>query len=165
MISPTVLNILYGTQDIPHSTAHPHGTAHMSYRVRIKVGSLVWFSYVALKLSCADRGVVSPDFVLLVQARMCNTNQAHHQYKRGCALRARQPRSQHCVSTALAQAASFSTLIGCNLNDKSVRKVLKSQLRSEISTGLKLQSMKDQETALQFTQKLKLLDNELFNLH
>ena len=26
-----------------------------------------------------------------------------------------QPRSQHCLSTALAQTVSFSTLIGCNL--------------------------------------------------
>ena len=31
-----------------------------------------------------------------------------------------QPRSQHFISTVLALAVSFSTLIGCNLNDKSV---------------------------------------------
>ena len=43
---------------------------------------------------------------------------------------------------------SFSILIGCNLNDESVRKILKTQLRYEISNGLQLQSMKDQETVL-----------------
>ena len=59
---------------------------------------------------------------------------------------------------------SFSILIGCNLNDESVRKILKTQLRYEISNGLQLQSTKDQETVLQFTRK-QLLDNEMFNLH
>ena len=68
------------------------------------------------------------------------------------------------LSTALAQAVSFSTLIGCNLNDESVRKILKTQLRYEISNGLQLQSTKNQETVLQFTRK-QLLDNEMFNLH
>ena len=53
-----------------------------------------------------------------------------------------QPRSQHCLSTALAQAVSISTLTGCNLNDESVRKVLKTQLRHEICNGLQLQSTK-----------------------
>ena len=75
-----------------------------------------------------------------------------------------QPRSQHCLSTALAQAASFSTLTCCNLNDLSVRKVLKTQLRYEISNGLQLQWTKDQETVLQFTRK-QFLDNEMFNVH
>ena len=76
-----------------------------------------------------------------------------------------QPRSQHCLSTALAQAVSFFTLIGFNLNNESVRKILKTQLRYEVSYGLQLQSTKDQETVLQFTQK-QLLDNEMFlNLH
>ena len=46
-----------------------------------------------------------------------------------------QPRSQHCLSTVLAQGVSFSILIGCNLNDESVRKILKTQLRYEISNG------------------------------
>ena len=31
-----------------------------------------------------------------------------------------QPRSRHFISTALAQAVEFSTLTGCNSNDKSV---------------------------------------------
>ena len=35
----------------------------------------------------------------------------------------------------LAQAVGFSTLMGCNLNDESVRKILKTQLRYEISNG------------------------------
>ena len=39
-----------------------------------------------------------------------------------------QPRSQHCLSKALVQSVSFWTLIGCNLNDESVRKTLKTQL-------------------------------------
>ena len=55
-----------------------------------------------------------------------------------------QPRSQDCLSTALAQAVGFSTLIGCTLNDESVRKILKTQLRYAISNGLQLQSTKDQ---------------------
>ena len=38
-------------------------------------------------------------------------------------------------------AESFSTLIDCNLNDESVRKILKTQLRYEISNGLELQSI------------------------
>ena len=62
-----------------------------------------------------------------------------------------QPRSQHCLLIALAQGASFSILIGRNLNDESVRKILKTQLRYEISNGLQLQSTNDQETVLQFT--------------
>ena len=40
MISPTVLNISHGTQDVPHSThdtlhgtEHPHVTEHTLYRV------------------------------------------------------------------------------------------------------------------------------------
>ena len=57
---------------------------------------------------------------------------------------------------------SISTLISCNLNDESVRKVLKTQLRYQICNGLKLQSTK--ETVLQFTRK-QLLDSEMFNLH
>ena len=69
--------------------------------------------------------------------------------------------SQHCLSTALALAVSFSTLIGLYLNDGSVRKVLKTPLRYEISDGLQLQSTKENE--LQFTRK-QLLDNEMFNL-
>ena len=52
----------------------------------------------------------------------------------------------------------------CNLNDESVRKILKTQLRYEISNGLQLQSTKDQLTVLQFTRK-QLLDNEMLNLH
>ena len=68
-----------------------------------------------------------------------------------CYLAPTQPRSQHCLSTAVAQAVSFSTLIGCNLNDESVRKILKTQLRYEISNGLQLQLTKDQLTVLQFT--------------
>ena len=59
---------------------------------------------------------------------------------------------------------SSSTLTGCNLNDVSVRKILKTQLRYEISYGLQLQSTKDQSTVLQFTRK-QLLDNEMLNLH
>ena len=74
-----------------------------------------------------------------------------------------QSRSQHCLSTTLAKGVSFSILIGCNLNNESVRKILKTQLRYEISNGLQLQSTKNQETALQFTRK-QLLDNEMFNL-
>ena len=43
MISPTVLNIPHGTQDIPHGTEHPrgtehpHGTGHTLYRVFLMV--------------------------------------------------------------------------------------------------------------------------------
>ena len=70
-----------------------------------------------------------------------------------------QPRSQHCLS---AQAVTFSTLTGCHLNDKSVRKVLKTRPRYEISNGLQLQWTK--ETVLQFTRK-QVLDKEMFNLH
>ena len=40
--SPTVLNTLHGTHDIPHvhhdiphGTEHPHGTAHTLYRVSL----------------------------------------------------------------------------------------------------------------------------------
>ena len=33
---------------------------------KIKVDSLVWFPGLASKLACTDRGVASPDFVLLV---------------------------------------------------------------------------------------------------
>ena len=47
-----------------------------------------------------------------------------------------QPRFQHCLSIALAQAVSFLTLIGCHLNDESVRKSLKTQLRYEIINDL-----------------------------
>ena len=75
-----------------------------------------------------------------------------------------QPRFQHCLSTALAQGVSFSTLIGRNLNDESIQNILKTQLRHEISNGLQLQSTKDRESVLQFTRK-QLLDNEMFNLH
>ena len=75
----------------------------------------------------------------------------------------RQPRSQHCLSTALAQAVGFSTLIGCNLNEESVRKILETQLRYEISNGLKLHLTKDQLNVLPFTRK-QLLDNEMFKL-
>ena len=73
-----------------------------------------------------------------------------------------QPPSQHCLSTGLAQAVSFSTLIGCYLNDESVRKVLKTQVQYQISNDLQLQSMKEAE--LQSTRK-QLLDNEMVNLH
>ena len=59
---------------------------------------------------------------------------------------------------------SFSTLVGCTLNDEFVRKILKTQLRYEIFNGFQLQSTKDQLTVLQFTRK-QLLDNEMFNLH
>ena len=34
---------------------------------------------------------------------------------------------------------SFSILTGCNLNEESVLKILKTQLRYEISNGLRLQ--------------------------
>ena len=59
---------------------------------------------------------------------------------------------------------SFSTLIGCNLHDESVRKILKTELPYEFSNGLQLQSMKDQLTVLQFKRK-QILDNETFNLY
>ena len=57
------------------------------------------------------------------------------------------------VSTTLTQAVSFSTLIGCNLNDESVQKIQKTQPQYEISNGLQLQLTKDQLTVLQFTRK------------
>ena len=62
-----------------------------------------------------------------------------------------QSRSQHCLSTALAQAVGFSALIGCNLNEESVRKILKTQLRYEIFNGLQLHLTNNQLTVLQFT--------------
>ena len=80
----------------------------------------------------------------------------------GAAFLLSQPRSQHCLSTALAQAVSISTLIGCHLNDESVRKVLKFQFRYEISNGLQLQSTKVQGTVVQFIRK-RPLGNEMFN--
>ena len=40
------------------------------------------------------------------------------------------------VKTALAQGVSFSTLIGCNLNDEYIRKILKTQIRYEIPNDL-----------------------------
>ena len=46
-----------------------------------------------------------------------------------------QPRSQHCLSTALAQAVRFSTLIGCHLDEKSVRKFWKLNFDTKILTA------------------------------
>ena len=45
MISPTVLNILHSTQDIPHRTEHPHSIQHLQgiihdydiWRIRTKI--------------------------------------------------------------------------------------------------------------------------------
>ena len=75
-----------------------------------------------------------------------------------------QPRSQHCLSTTLALPwhRLWVSLLWAvvTLNDESVLKVLKTQLRYEIFNGLQLESTKK---LFQFTRK-QLLDNEMFNL-